>query len=67
MGFLDKLGQAIGEEVVKQKKIYDTASESSMRKDDERLIKDFKDEHNTAKKIAMANELRRRGYGKQDD
>ena len=35
-----------------------------MRMDDERLIKKFKEEHDGVKRAAMANELKRRGYGK---
>lgn len=66
MSFFEKLGEVIGEEFAKNKKDYESASAASQRKTDERLIKDFKAETNLAKKVAMGNELKKRGYGNQD-
>ena len=66
MSFWENLGEVIGKAIVENKKTYESASVSSERKTDEKLIKDFKAETNMAKKLAMANELKKRGYGNQD-
>ena len=74
MGFFDVLGEifeeignAVGKEIIKQKDIYLSTTNNSQRMDDERLIKKFKEEHDMTKKVAMGNELKRRGYGKQEE
>lgn len=64
---LEKAGNALGEEVKKQKNVYDSTTNYSQNMNDERLIKKFKEEHDVTKKVAMANELKRRGYGKKDE
>ena len=64
---LEELGNAIGKEIIKQKDIYQSTTNNSQRMDDERLIKRFKQEQDVTKKAAMGNELKRRGYGKQEE
>lgn len=66
MGFLDSLGEKIGETIKDQVNTYNNATNNSQKKSDERLMKDFKEERSYTKKLAMANELKRRGYGNQD-
>ena len=66
MGFWDNLGESVGKAIKDQVDTYNITTENSRKKSDKRLIKDFKDESNYAKKIAMANELKKRGYGNQD-
>lgn len=63
-GFLDRLGEMVGKAIDGQKRKYDRTAEYSSRQSDEKLIRDFKNEHNIVKKTAMANELKSRGYGR---
>ena len=67
MSFFDNIGKAIGEEIVKQKEVYDSTSKYLERKSDERLIKDYKSESNMTKRLAILMELEKRGYGKHDE
>ena len=57
--FFDKLGKEAGKAVAKQKRNYEKAAEQSRNRSDERLRKDYKNEHNLARKKAMENELKK--------
>lgn len=63
-GFFDKLGEAAGKAVAKQQRNYEKAAEQSRNRSDERLLEDYKNGHNLARKKAMENELKNRGYGR---
>ena len=54
MGFLDGLAKGLG---------YDAVDAYNDEDDGER----FKEEQDVTKKVAMGNELKRRGYGKQEE
>lgn len=67
MSFFDSLGKAIGEEIVNQKKVYNSTLKDAEKRSDERLIKDLKSESNMTRKMAIATELKKRGYGNHDE
>lgn len=64
--FFDRLGKAAGKAVARQKSNYEKAAEQSRNRSDERLRKDYENEHNLARKKAMENELKSRGYGRNE-
>ena len=73
MGFWDKMGELAGNAVKagmdKAKEQNNKYNETIARAedwDDDRLIRRFKEEKNTVKKMAYAKILKDRGYGKQD-
>ena len=67
MSFWDNLGKAVGEQIVKQKEVYDSTSRNIERKSDKRLIEYYIHEDNITKKLAMQMELKKRGYGNHDE
>lgn len=65
-GFFDRLGEAAGKAVARQKRNYEKAAEQSRNRSDERLQKNYENEHNLARKKAMENELKSRGYSRNE-
>ncbi len=59
-------GEAAGKAIQKTNDNYYKASERSTNYSDEKLIREFKNSHDIGTKMGYAQELKNRGYGKQD-
>ena len=60
MGFWDMLGEAAGKALKEQKEKYGSASRQAGNLDDDSLLEKMKGENSIAKKMAYAEELKRR-------
>lgn len=70
MGFLDNLGEKVGKSIKEASEKYNHTSErvdkNTHGMSDKTLIRKYKEESDVVKKIAMGNELKKRGYGNKN-
>lgn len=68
MGFFDELGKSIGNDIKKKNERLREYQERAQDMSDERLIREFKNSSgDMIKRMAYAQELKKRGYGNQDE